>query len=187
MWNKWHSELKEKKRLQNRAQGPTRSSKWEWQIPVKLQRRAGEDWSGDGDRGTCPTGEWQWKEWTRHNTTLGKEKRVPKLLHYQNRLTEWFIWQVALLHMHSKRRILRRKKRKPGCGERKGSPAPGTHARCSRKALALKDYLHGVSKAGWLLAAQREKSSYGVNAHKPYCFLRCSHALRNHDSEIQCN
>lgn len=79
------------------------------------------------------------------------------------------------------------KKRKPGCGECKGSPAPGTHTRCSRKALALKDYLHSVSKAGWLLAAQREKSSYGVNAHKPYCFLRCSHALRNHDSEIQWN
>lgn len=61
------------------------------------------------------------------------------------------------------------------------------HARCSRIALALKEYLHGVSKARWLLAAERKKNNYEVNARKTYCFLRCSHALRNCDSEIQCN
>lgn len=69
-----------------------------------------------------------------------------------------------------------------GCGEHKGSSAPGTHAACSRKALALKHHLHGLSKAGWLLAVQGEKkNNYELNAHEPHCFLRCSHNLGNYD------
>lgn len=60
------------------------------------------------------------------------------------------------------------------------SPAPGTHAWCSRKALVLKDYLHGFAKAGWLLAAQGENINYEMNAYKPYCFLRWSHTFDNY-------
>ena len=71
-----------------------------------------------------------------------------------------FIWQVALLYKHLKGKTVEKEEKETmcRCGECKGSPAPGMHTRCSRKALALKEYLHSLSKAGWLLAVQGEKN-----------------------------
>lgn len=124
----------------------------------------------------------------KHHTMKGEKGfKILTLSKEANR--ESFIWQVALLYMHLKGRILRRKKRKPCAGvgnAREVLPQGCTHG-AVEKALALKEHLHSHSKAGWLLAAQGEKNNYEVNAHKPYCFLRCSHALGNYDSEIQYN
>jgi len=122
----------------------------------------------------------------KHHATKG-EKGFKIIALPKETNSECFIWQVAFTVYAFKRKNSEEEEKETmcRCGERKGSPAPGTHVWRSRKALALKEYLHSLSKAGWLLAARREKNNYEVNAHKPYCFLRCSHALGNYDSEIQ--